>query len=166
MTWRLIQKPAPKLTIGFALGWGLPYHLDGTISKALPGWAIVAQDAAPRSVVFKDYAAARLMSGTPREAPLILFGVGQGCLSVRTVLLSGFLDVWGVGAVDVPPLDAADPSWALDVWTQANERSALVMTSSSESRATFGAFDGMGNQRTIEEGISMLSRIAPGPPKR
>src|SRR5262245_39288365 len=102
MTERIIQNPNTKCSGGLAIGWGIPESIDPEIKKALPEWSIVVTDYAPASVIFQDYAGVRRLTGALRTARLIVFGFGTGAITVRTLLLSRFVDVWAAVAATLP----------------------------------------------------------------
>lgn len=144
MNYFLIQKPAPILTRGVAVGWGFGPHSDVIgINAALPGWKVVLSPDAPASVSFaQDVAPIRKLTQAPPDAPVILFGLGAGCLSVRAMVLSRLLNPWAVALFGLPvPQDEA--AWKLDLWgpwadRATDGRAGFVVTSTPQGLAALG----------------------------
>ncbi len=138
----VIQKPVPNLIKGLAIGWGVPLDAWPRIKAALPGWAVVTVQGAPKDATFTDYATPRRLSGAARDKPLVLFGFGPGCDTLRTVLLSGFVKPWGCAALALPDLSQEKVrDFQVDTWARAAERTRtglagpLLVTTAETNRA-------------------------------
>lgn len=190
MTWRSVLKPATPLTKGLAIGFGVNPDLDDPIRKALPGWAIQVTSDAPRSPTFTHYAEPRKLTGVPRIAPVIVFGFGDGALTVRAFLIGRFVDVWAHAAFGLTdPAGAVDEgaAWKVQAWASAAERARkgqggpLAVTALDVTRVALGPVLGLGDApagaiqvvfapaadpRHVAGAVAMLAKFATGPAGR
>lgn len=101
----------PPNPIGFAMGFLVGSQVDTAIRKALPGWAVVLDETAPKNLDGAYLTRMRNMVGVPSGTPIGIMGWSNGCLNgVRTILLGNllgknlqFIHVADGTHADVPP---------------------------------------------------------------
>ena len=174
MTLQVLQNPTPRFSRGLAIGWGIAQIESSLLRKALPEWSIVTTVSAPQSVTFQDYAAARRITGQSREAPLIVFGFWLGAITVRTILLSRFVEPWAAVAVALPVPDP-EQAWQTDAWQAAaarlpgglglasypGARSALGLTGTASGPEPMTSFL-ESDQEHVDAMLRMLGNLAQG----